>query len=64
MITDKFKFARKLYRARRDADMTQQELADFALVNRSTITKWESAKRTPHPNMQKYILDAIKTFGK
>lgn len=41
------KWNEKLKQARKDCKLTQQELADFMEVNRSTIANWEMARRKP-----------------
>ncbi len=40
-------FAEKLREARKNAGLTQEQLAEKLLVSRQAITKWESEKGCP-----------------
>jgi transcriptional regulator with XRE-family HTH domain len=46
---------------RKKSKQTQQELADFLQIDRTTVSKWESGKATPKAKMLPVLARAIGT---
>lgn len=55
-------FASDLREARRNAKLTQAQVASLTKHGVSTIRAWESGDNKPHPSTQKLVLDAIHRF--
>lgn len=55
-------FAEKLKTARKNAGLTQQDMADRTLIPRRTIQDWESGQRTPPPYVQRFVLNELESL--
>lgn len=53
-------FAEKLKVARAATGLSQQGLADRALIPKRTLEKWETGERTPPPYVQRFVLNELE----
>lgn len=52
-------FAESLKKARAEAGMTQQGMADQMLIPKRTIENWEAGERTPPAYVQRFVLNEL-----
>lgn len=52
-------FAESLKKARAEAGMTQQGMAEQMLIPKRTIQDWEGGQRTPPPYVQRFVLNEL-----
>lgn len=52
-------FGETLLKARKQANISQQQLADLLIVNRSSVANWEAGRRLPDATMIARIAEAL-----
>lgn len=57
-------FNEALKAARAATGLSQQKLADQTLIPKRTLQDWESAKATPPPYVQRFVLNELATMTK
>jgi DNA-binding transcriptional regulator YiaG len=55
-------FAKNLRIARKQAELTQQGMADLMLIPKRTIENWEAGGRTPPPYVQRFVLNELRSI--
>ncbi len=55
-------FAESLKKARIEAGLSQQGMADQMLIPKRTIEAWEVNGRTPPPYVQRFVLNELKSI--
>lgn len=55
-------FTEKLKTSRKNADLTQQGMADRMLIPKRTIEAWETGDRTPPPYVQRFVLNELESL--
>lgn len=53
-------FKDKLKTARKEAGLTQHEMADRMLIPKRTIENWEVEKSTPPEYVQRFVLNELE----
>lgn len=58
-------FKDKLKAARKEAGLTQQQMADIMLIPKRTIEDWErGASKGPAPYVQRFVLNELEQLKK
>lgn len=57
-------FAEKLKKAKKDAGLTQQKMADTMLIPKRTIEEWERGNNIPPAYIQRFVLNELETLKK
>jgi transcriptional regulator with XRE-family HTH domain len=57
-------FAERLKAARKEAELTQQSMADRMLIPFRTIQQWEGGQRTPPSYVQRFVLNELESLRK
>jgi transcriptional regulator with XRE-family HTH domain len=57
-------FAEKLKKAKKEAGLTQQKMADLMLIPKRTIEEWERGNNIPAPYVQRFVLNELESLRK
>lgn len=53
-------FAEALKKARAEAGLSQQKMADRTLIPKRSIENWEAGERTPPVYVQRFVLNELE----